>query len=99
CAVLFLLSLHDALPIFGFQPILGLDPMAHEGDRASGPLTAIWYAIFILPMLLFTPDIARRAAPSGAIRRGLAELGRTLRRLPSEDRKSTRLNSSHVKIS
>jgi len=70
--------------LLGFQPILGLDPATRQGDRVAGPLTAIWYAIFILPMFLFTPDIARRAAPSGALRRGLAELGGTLRRLPSE---------------
>jgi UMF1 family MFS transporter len=70
--------------MLGFEPILGLDPAMREGDRAAGPLTAIWYVVFVLPMFLFTPDVARRAAGSGAIRRGLHNLGATLRRLPGE---------------
>jgi len=40
--------------------------------------------IFVLPMFLFTPDVPRKAARSGAIGRGLASLGATLRRLPRE---------------
>ena len=70
--------------VLGFEPILGLDPLSREGDRASGPLTALWYVIFALPMFLFTPDIPRKAARSGAIRRGLDNLVATLRRLPGE---------------
>jgi UMF1 family MFS transporter len=70
--------------MLGFEPILGLDPAMREGDRAAGPLTAIWYVVFALPMFLFTPDVARKTAESGAIRRGLQNLGATLRRLPGE---------------
>ena len=70
--------------LLGLEPVLGLDPAMREGDRASGPLTAIWYVIFILPMFLFTPDVPKRPAVAGAVRAGLARLGQTLRRLPSE---------------
>ena len=70
--------------MLGFEPILGLDATMREGDRASGPLTAIWYVVFVLPMFLFTPDIPRKAARAGAIRRGLDNLMATLRRLPGE---------------
>lgn len=70
--------------LLGLEPIFGLDPLAHEGDRAAGPLTAIWYVIFVLPMFLFTPDVPRRASSRGAVRRGISELGRTLKRLPGE---------------
>src|SRR5437667_5447986 len=42
--------------LFGFTPLFGLDPVTHEGDRISGPLTGIWFIIFVLPMFLFTPD-------------------------------------------
>jgi len=68
--------------LLGFEPILGLDAAAHEGDRAAGPLTALWYVLFVLPMFLFTPDVARRPSAGGAVQRGLVELGRTLRQLP-----------------
>lgn len=68
----------------GLTPILGLDPAQMEGDRASGPLTAIWYVIFVIPMFLFTPDAPRRERVSGAVRRGLAELSQTIRNISRE---------------
>ena len=70
--------------LFGLEPLFGLDVAAREGDRISGPLTAIWYAIFVLPMFLWTPDVRRKPSIAGAVVRGLSQLGRTLRRLPSE---------------
>ena len=70
--------------LLGLEPILGLDPATREGDRAAGPLTALWYVVFALPMFLFTPDVARKPSLTGAIRKGLAQLGQTLRRLPTE---------------
>jgi UMF1 family MFS transporter len=70
--------------LLGLDPLFGFDPVAHEGDRAAGPFTAIWYVIFVLPMFLFTPDVKRRESRKGAVREGLAHLGRTLRGLPSD---------------
>lgn len=70
--------------LLGLEPIFDLDAAAREGDRAAGPLTALWFAVFVLPMFLFTPDVARRPASKGAIRQGLVQLGRTLTRLPRE---------------
>src|SRR5690606_41867123 len=86
------LSLHDALPIFGGAAgHHRLGPAAHRGD---------------LPARL------HRAAtdPRGLARRGCRELRRAVGgpaspprtgpdRPTARDRKSTRLNSSHVKIS
>ncbi len=70
--------------LIGMAPLFGLDPVSHEGDRASGPLTALWYLVFLLPMFLWTPDVTRRASAVGAIRRGLSELWETVRTLPSQ---------------
>lgn len=70
--------------LVGISPLFGLDPATHEGDRASGPLTSLWYLVFVLPMFLWTPDIARRANVAGAVRKGLSELGETLRTLPKQ---------------
>lgn len=70
--------------LLGLDPLFGLDVAMREGDRASGPLTAIWFVIFALPMFLWTPDAPRRASATGAVKRGLSELWTTLRRLPSE---------------
>ena len=70
--------------LLGLDPLFGLDAEAREGDRASGPLTAIWYMIFIIPMFLFTPDARRRKAAKGAVVNGLKSLAETLRKLPGE---------------
>ncbi|UUP17458.1 hypothetical protein NTH_01926 [Nitratireductor thuwali] len=70
--------------LLGLEPIFGLDAAAREGDRAAGPLTALWYAVFVLPMLFFTPDQPRRKAVAGAVREGLGRLAQTIRRLPTE---------------
>src|SRR6202035_3015276 len=42
--------------LFGFSPLFGLDPVTHQGDRIAGPLTSIWFIVFVLPMFLLTPD-------------------------------------------
>ena len=64
--------------MLGMKPVFGLDPALGEDARATGPLAALWYFVFILPMFLFTPD-ARKGLPLGpAVRHGLGELRATL---------------------
>ncbi len=64
--------------LVGLRPIFGLDPATHAGDRASGPFSAIWYMIFVLPLFLFTPDAPKRARLRGSVKAGLADLRATL---------------------
>lgn len=67
--------------LLGISPLFGLDPAQGEDARVSGPLSACWYLLFILPMFLFTPD-TRTGAPLGtAIKTGLHELAGTLSEL------------------
>lgn len=68
----------------GLDPAFGLNPEEREGDRAVGPITALWYLVFIIPLFLFTPDTAKKVKAAGAVRRGLSELATTLRTLPQE---------------
>jgi UMF1 family MFS transporter len=70
--------------LFGLTPLFGLDPAAHEGDRISGPLTGIWFVIFVLPMFLLTPDYPARHPLKDALRAGLSELKQTLIDLPKQ---------------
>ena len=67
--------------LLGMAPILGLDFAGFEGDRASGPFTALWYAIFVLPLFLLVPDKARRMNFAGSIKAGLCRLWSTVRAL------------------
>ena len=64
---------------FGLVPLFGLDPATGGGDRASGPFSAIWYVVLVLPLFLFTPDVPRRMGLGAALRTGLADLAATLR--------------------
>jgi MFS transporter, UMF1 family len=63
--------------LVGIAPVLGLDPARFEGDRASGPFAAFWFAIFVLPLFLFTPDRPHRNGFSAAVTSGLAGLKAT----------------------
>jgi MFS transporter, UMF1 family len=68
--------------LFGFVPLFGLDPITHQGDRISGPLTGIWFVVFVLPMFLLTPDYPAKRPIREALTEGLSELRDTLRELP-----------------
>ena len=70
--------------VFGLTPLFGLDPVTHEGDRITGPLTGIWFVIFVMPMFLFTPDYPAKLPVRGAVRQGLIELKQSLRELPKQ---------------
>jgi UMF1 family MFS transporter len=64
--------------ILGGTPLFGLDPAAGEDARITGPISGIWYLIFILPMFLFTPDAAQGLPLRKAVSSGLRELKSTL---------------------
>ncbi|MBI3701451.1 MAG: MFS transporter [Afipia sp.] len=68
--------------LFGVTPWFGLDPVTHEGDRIVGPFTGVWFIIFVLPMFIFTPDLAKKTPALGAVREGFRELRDTLSTLP-----------------
>jgi len=60
------------------QPLFGLDRATHEHERISGPLCALWFAVFSLPFFVWTPDRPSRHLPSReVIRRGLSSIART----------------------
>jgi UMF1 family MFS transporter len=68
--------------LFGLMPLFGLDPVTHQGDRITGPLTGVWFIIFVLPMFLLTPDYPSKLPVRAALREGLLELRQTLSELP-----------------
>ena len=64
--------------MLGLDPLFGLDPAKGEDARATGPLAALWYFVFILPMFLFTPDASKGKPMRIAVRDGLTELRDTV---------------------
>ncbi|HEY7669417.1 MAG TPA: MFS transporter [Hyphomicrobium sp.] len=67
--------------LLGLDPIFALDADARESDRLVGPLSAVWYLIFMIPFFLFVPDIRQPRPHDG--RPATAELWDTIRSLPS----------------
>jgi len=84
------------LTLFGFTPLFGLDPVTHEGDRITGPLTGIWFVIFVLPMFLLTPDYPARRPLRPALREGLTGLRQTLGELPKQKSMATFLLANMI---
>lgn len=80
--------------LLGISPILGLDQITRGGERAVGPLTALWFVIFIIPFFLYTPDSPKPEKIKGAVKNGLIELGETLRALPKSKSLFAYLGSS-----
>lgn len=77
--VLFLAgNLETGKTIIGLDPLFGLDPKLGEDARFTGPMSAGWYFLFILPMFIFTPDAIKGLSLGPAVREGLSELKSTL---------------------
>ncbi|MCO5080849.1 MAG: MFS transporter [Rhizobiaceae bacterium] len=64
--------------LLGITPLFGLDPAQGEDARATGPMAALWYLVFILPMFLFTPDQGKGLPIARAVKTGLSELRETI---------------------
>jgi UMF1 family MFS transporter len=64
------------------EPWFGLSKETAEHLRATGPLTALWFGLFALPLFLFVADEPAVGLSAGqAVRRGFANLWRTLREI------------------
>ena len=71
-------------------PVFGLDKDEAEHLRATGPLVAVWIAVFAVPFFLWTPDRKGPLSPGGgsaleAVRLGIRTLIETLRRVREYD--------------
>ncbi len=69
--------------VLAAQSFAGLDAESHVLERLTGPGSAIWLAVFVLPMFLFTPDHvgARRVPLLQAAREGGVSLWATVRKV------------------
>lgn len=64
------------------HPLFGLDPAAHEPERAIGPMAAICLVAMSLPLFLVTPDSPSNSrSVRQALGSGLGNLARTIRGL------------------
>jgi MFS transporter, UMF1 family len=67
--------------VFGLAPLFGLNPDAgaREGDRITGPFSAFWFMIFVMPLFAFTPDLVRsKLRPREAVLQGFNRIRATV---------------------
>lgn len=78
----------------GLSPLFGLDTATKADTRIVGPLTAIWFAVFMIPFFFYIHD--DRTAPRLTYRfgKGLSELVTTLKNLPGNPSLLAYLGSS-----
>ena len=62
------------------EPLFGLSKEAYETDRIVGPISGLWFVVFMLPLLLLVPDQkAKGLGRREAARQGLIRLVATIR--------------------
>jgi UMF1 family MFS transporter len=70
--------------LIGLKPLFGLDPETREGTRAVGPLTAIWFAVFMIPFFLWVREPrVKKMSVMQAARQAFPDTLATVRRLPA----------------
>jgi len=81
--------------MLGLSPAFGLlDSAAREGTRAVGPLTAIWFAVFMIPFFLWVRDARPASGQSITMSQALGRVKTTVRNLPQTPSRFAYLGSS-----
>ena len=72
--------------MIGVPPLFGLDVAAREGTRIVGPLTALWYAVFMIPFFLWVREPRQTGMQPIAVaaRDAFPQLRRTLAALATK---------------
>ncbi|MGA9434340.1 MAG: MFS transporter [Roseobacter sp.] len=66
----------------GLTPLFGLDPETGADTRIVGPMTAIWFVVFMVPFFLFVKDVKVDRMQRASLTGGLSDLIGTLKGLP-----------------
>ena len=78
----------------GLSPLFGLDTASKADTRIVGPLTAIWFAVFMIPFFLYIRDDASFVGKKYEFGAGLRDLWQTIRALPNHPSLLAYLGSS-----
>ncbi len=74
------IALFGLIGVGDFEPLFGISGMNDASLRATGPLTALWFLAFMIPLLLYTHDIERSPLKiREAINLGLAQLKQSVK--------------------
>ena len=76
----FVVEQGDGKTILGFDPDFGLDPAQREGTRITGPITALWFVVFMIPYFLWVREVHTNQ-PSSSVRQALSSVKNSLKGL------------------
>ena len=97
-ALVIMLLLFQATPngttLIGLSPLFGMDTASKADTRIVGPLSAVWFAVFMIPFFLFTRDTHASNAKRFVIGDSLRALAKTLKGLPKHPSLMAYLGSS-----
>ncbi len=54
-----IIALYGLVGVGEMEPLFGITGMDSANIRATGPLTAVWFLVFMIPLLIWTHDIER----------------------------------------
>lgn len=91
------LSLVGLVGLGEMKPLIALPQEHSEHIRATGPLVALWFVVFLLPLLLLTEDVARTGmSMSDAARKGFRDMIHTIKNVRQYKNLATFLIASMI---
>lgn len=73
-------TLYGLIGVGEVEPFLPISGMDSANVRATGPLVALWFLIFMIPFLIYTQDVERSPMTiAQSVKSGLAQLGQSIR--------------------
>ena len=91
------LSLVGLVGLGEMKPLIALPQEQSEHIRATGPLVALWFVVFLLPLLLLTDDVACTGmSMSAAARKGFSDMIHTLKNVRQYKNLATFLVASMI---
>lgn len=91
------LSLVGLVGLGDMKPLIALPQEHAEHIRATGPLVALWFVVFLLPLLLLTDDVARTGLRmSTAARKGFGDMIDTIKNVRQYKNLATFLIASMI---
>ena len=79
--LLFFAENEQGVTLLEIAPVFGLDAEAREGTRFVGPFIALWFALFMIPFLLWTRDAPGTTGPRPRVGAVLGQLWQSIRRV------------------
>ncbi|MEO9648406.1 MAG: MFS transporter [Roseobacter sp.] len=84
----------SGLTLAGLSPLFELDPETGADTRVVGPLTAIWFTLFMIPFFLYTRDAPTFQKKPVNLASGISGVWKTVKNLPKNPSMFAYLGSS-----